>query len=176
MIAPSSIYRAGRGLYTLTDIFVPREAYVTLMLFCGPEYTWGQWHQLSTYVVSMTTYSICSNVASIAEQHEMGLPTNYGEHLYIDGRPYTHGNIAALINSSRGDPDMTNCIFLEETRVHEEHMAHMLDHCVVVSTIHTIWAGSELLANYSFLRRDPVRVARQRAGLPLDPPRGRRPH
>ena len=41
MIAPSSIRRVGCGLYTLTDTFVPWEAYVTLMLFCGPEYTWG---------------------------------------------------------------------------------------------------------------------------------------
>lgn len=161
VIAPSEIRNAGRGLYTLDDIYVPRGSCVTLMVFCGPEYPWGRWHQLAQYVVSMSTYGICSNGASIVDAEQQGTHMDRGERLYMDGRPATHGNIAGLINSSRGQAgSMTNCIFEERAHVQEDFMLRPAAHCVMVVATRTIQAGEELLINYSFERRTPARVMR----------------
>ena len=70
VIAPSEIKNASHGLFTLNDIYVPRGSCVTLMVFCGPEYTWGRWHQLVQFTMSMSTYDICSNGASIVDAEQ----------------------------------------------------------------------------------------------------------
>ncbi|KAH6556497.1 hypothetical protein KP509_1Z174500 [Ceratopteris richardii] len=96
MIAASTITNASRGLFIVDDLYVPPNSKVTLMSFCGPIYGWGDCHRLSRYVQSMSTYGICLNAASLTSRRILHAKN---ERLYIDGRPYTHGNIAGLINN-----------------------------------------------------------------------------
>lgn len=99
VIAPSTIPNGGRGLFIAQDLRVPANSEVTLMSFCGPIYGWGAWHALVRFIRSMTTYGLCANAASLTERN---IRYNCGSWLYVDGRPYAQGNIAGLINSSRG--------------------------------------------------------------------------
>lgn len=175
MLGPSTIPNAGIGLFTIDGIFVPPESAVTVMVFAGPEYTWGQWLQLTQYVVSMATYGMCSNSASLDLRQSEGYHVHQGERLFIDGRPYSQGNIAGFINSSRGHgyTHETNCIFEERTNVQEEFMSSIVDRCIMVVATTTILPAHELFVNYSFIRRMPARVRRQAAGLPIERPRRR---
>ena len=97
MIAPSSILDGGRGLFIAQDVQVPPNSKVTLMCFFGPIYEWSTWHSLAHYISSMGTYGMCLNAASLFAR---GNTHSQGQRLYIDGRPYTQGNIAVLINNS----------------------------------------------------------------------------
>ena len=116
MIGPSRINRAGRGLFIFQDVRVPQDAIVTLMSYGGVEYSWSEWHQLSSYIHSMSIYGMSCNATPLRESVDMGEQVSHVDHRYIDGRPQAHGNIAGLINSSMGNRDLTNCIFEEITR------------------------------------------------------------
>ncbi|KAH7442447.1 hypothetical protein KP509_03G089000 [Ceratopteris richardii] len=154
MIAPSTITNVGRGLFIVEDLYVPPNFEVTLMSFCGPIYGWGDWHRFSRYVQSMSTYGICLNVASLTSRRILHAEN---ERLYIDGRPYTHGNIAGLINSSRGlhNSSRTNCTFEEHENSHESpYMSRDVSRYIVVNAITTLHASDELLVNYGW-RRPP---------------------
>ena len=151
LIAPSTIPSSGRGLFIAQDLHVPAHSEVTLMSFCGPIYDWGPWHQLVHYLHSMTTYGLCLNAASLTKR---GITHNEGERNYIDGRPYSQGNIAGLINSSRGRHEMTNCTFVECENGHEpNHMSRDVPRYIVVNAFRTLRAGEELLVNYGWRRR-----------------------
>ena len=96
MIGPSRINRAGRGLFILPDVRVPQGCIVTLMSYGGPKYSWSEWHQLSTYIHSMSIYGIACNDASLRERADMGEGISHCDRRYIDGRPQAHGNIVGL--------------------------------------------------------------------------------
>ena len=152
MIAPSSIPDGGRGLFIAQDLQVPPNSEVTLMCFCGPIYEWGTWHSLAHYISSMSTYGMCLNAASLSAR---GITHSQGQRLYIDERPYTQGNIAGLINSSRGRSARTNCTFVECENGHEPgYMSRDVPRYILVNASRTLRAGDELLANYGF-RRPP---------------------
>ncbi|KAH7437566.1 hypothetical protein KP509_05G078500 [Ceratopteris richardii] len=120
MIAPSIITNASRGLFIVEDLYVPLNSEVTLMSFYGRIYGWGDWHRLACYVQSMSTYGICLNATSLTTRR---ISHAKNERLYIDGRPYTHGNIVGLINSNRGlyNSLRTNCIFEDRKIVMNPH-------------------------------------------------------
>ena len=153
MIAPSTISpQAGRGLFVAQDIHVPPHSEVTLMSFCGPMYSWSTWHRLVRYTRSMTTYGLCANVASLTEENRARA---FGERMYIDGRPYTQGNIAGLINSSRGRDHYTNCVFVECSNSHiPEHMSQDVQIYILVTAIRSLHVGEEILVNYPWRRQD----------------------
>ena len=159
MIAPSSISDGGHGLFIAQDLQVPPNSEVTLMCFCGPIYEWGRWHQLVRYILSMSTYGMWLNAASLSDR---GITHAQGQRLYVDGRPYTQGNIAGLINSSRGRSARTNCTFVECENGHEPgYMSRDVPRYILVNATRSLRAGDELLANYGFRRP-------QRASPPLD--------
>ena len=153
MIAPSTISpNAGRGLFVAQPVHVPANSEVTLMSYCGPMYTWSAWHRLVRYVRSMTTYGLCANSVSLGEQN---MTRAYGQRIYIDGRPYTQGNIAGFINSSRGRDHYTNCVFVECRNSHiHEHMTEDVPMYILVSAIRSLRVGDELLINYPWRRRE----------------------
>lgn len=122
------------------------------MSFCGRIYRWGPWHQLTRYIQSMSTYGLCLNAASLSDR---GITHAEGQRLYVDGRPYSQGNIAGLINSSRGMSARTNCTFVECENSHEPgHMSRDVQRYIVVNAIRSLRAGDELLVNYGW-RRPP---------------------
>ena len=148
MIAPSSIPDGGRGLFIAQDLQVPPNLEVTLMCFCGPIYGWGTCHSLAHYIPSMSTYGMCLNVASLSAR---GNTHSQGHRLYIDGRPYTQGNIASLINSSQGRSARTNCTFVECENGHEpRYMSRDVPIYILVNASGTLRASNELLTNYEF--------------------------
>ena len=102
----------------------------------------------------MTVYGLCANAASLIER---GIIHNEGEQIYIDGRPYAQGNIAGLINSSRGRHERTNCTFVECENGHEPgHMSRNVPRYIVVNATRSLQAGEELLLNYRWRRRSPA--------------------
>ena len=124
------------------------------MSFCGPIYGWGTWHALVRFIRSMTTYGLCANAASLTERN---IQHNYGSRLYIDGRPYAQGNIAGLINSSRGRNERTNCTFMECENSHEPcYMSRDVPIYIVVSATRSLQAGEELFVNYGWRRPSPA--------------------
>ena len=102
MIGASTISGGGRGLFIMSDIILQENQIRTLLPYVGPSYSWGDWHALVRYIRSMSTYALTANSLTSG---------NYGELQIIDGRPFTHQNVAGLINSSRGNSDATNCAF-----------------------------------------------------------------
>ncbi len=152
IIAPSTISGGGRGLFVAQDIHVPSHSEVTLMSYCGPMYNWSTWHQLVRYTRSMTTYGLCVNAASLFEENRARA---FGERIYIDGRPYTQGNIAGLINSSRGRNHYTNCVFVECSNSHiPEYMTRDVSSYILVAAIRTLRVGEEIFVNYPWRRQD----------------------
>ena len=120
------------------------------MSFCGPIYEWGPCHQLVCYMRSMTTYGLCLNADSFIER---GITHNERERIYVDGRPYNQGNIAWLINSSRGRNERTNCAFVECEIGHDpDHMSIDGPRYIVVNAVRSLRAGEELLVNYGWRR------------------------
>ena len=125
------------------------------MCFCGPIYRWGPWHHLTRYIQSMTTYGLCLNAASLSGR---GITHAEGQRLYVDGRPYSQGNIAGLINSSRGRSARTNCIFVECENSHEpRHMSRDVPRYIIVHAIKSLRAGDELLVNYGWRCGDEMK-------------------
>ena len=100
----------------------------------------------------MTTYGLCLNAASLFAR---GITHVEGQRLYVDGRPYSQGNIAGLINSSRGRSARTNCTVVECENSHEPgHMSRNVERYIVVNAIRSLRAGDEILVNYGW-RRPP---------------------
>ena len=144
MIGPSRINRAGRGLFILQDVRVPQDAIVTLMSYGGLEYSWIEWHQLSSYIHSMSIYGIACNATSLRERVDMREKVSHVDHRYIDGKPQAHGNIAGLINSSMGNRDLTNCISKERTGREIDYMCRDVSHYIVVVASCSLRASDEL--------------------------------
>ena len=95
---------------------------------------------------------MCLNAASLSDR---GSAHTRGQRLYIDGRPYTQGNIAGLINSSRGRSARTNCTFVECENSHEPgYLRRDVPRYIIVNATRSLRAGDELLANYGFRRPD----------------------
>ena len=77
------------------------------MPYYGPSYYCGEWRRIAKYNPSMSAYGLNSNMYTHRLQFESGKEMNGGHLLYIDGRVYTHKNIAGFINNSRGrDPNV----------------------------------------------------------------------
>ena len=148
---------------------------VTLMSYGGPEYSWSEWHQLSSYIHSMSIYGIACNVTSLRERVDMGEQVSHVDRRYIDGRPQAHGNIAGLINSSMGNRDLTNCIFEERTGREIDYMHRDVSHYIVVAACHSLRAGDELLIHYSYRRPVPARRRCLNLGQDANVPLGRPP-
>ena len=112
MIQPSNIHGANLGLFIFKNFHVgskhinnSQQTARQLMPYYGPSYSSGQWRMLVEYKHSMSAYGLNSNMYTHRLQMERGEKVNKGNLLYIDGRAYTHKNIAGFINSSEGrDP------------------------------------------------------------------------
>ena len=89
---------------------------------------------------------MCLNAASLSDR---GITHAQGQRLYVDDRPYTQGNIAGLINSSRGRSTRTNHTCVECENGHEPgYMSRDVPRYILVNTIRSLRADDELLANY----------------------------
>lgn len=77
------------------------------------------------------------------------------EHLYIDGRPKMHGNIAGYINSSKGISSLANCIFVEYEKDKYDFMHRKIRSFVGVFPIITLTPGDEILMHYNINKYIP---------------------
>lgn len=97
---------------------------------------------------------LCCNAASC---NERGITHSKGEQLYFCGRPFSQGNIAGLINSSRGRNTLTNCAFVECKNGHElEHISRDVPRYILVYAVRSLRVGDELFVNYGWRRRTPA--------------------
>ena len=129
------------------------------------------------YKHSMSAYGINSNMYTHCLQMERGDKVNRGNLLYIDGRAYTHKNIAGFINSSKGkDPTIRpNCQFVEVINDKEGDMERQVERFIMVEAITDLTIGDELLINYPFIKCTPARKRREEEGLPGDIHKARKP-
>ena len=106
----------------------------------------------------MSAYGINLNIYTHCLQLESGKEMNRGHLLYIDGRAYTHKNIAGFINSSRGrDPNVSlNCQFVEVINDKHKCMERVVDILIMVEAIMDLTIGDELIIDYPFLKRTLV--------------------
>ena len=93
----------------------------------------------------MTTYGLTA----------ISLTSNsYADLQFIDGKPYTHQNVAAIVNSSRGNSDATNCAFEQQASMHEpEHMPCDIDNYVVLVATRYLHVGDEFFVQIT-LRKE----------------------
>ena len=110
------------------------------------------------YKHSMYAYGLNSNMYTHRLQMERGDKVNRGNLLYIDGRAYTHKNIAGFINSSKGkDPTIRpNCQFVEVINDKEGEMERQVEIFIMVEAITYLTIGDELLINYPFIKCTPA--------------------
>ena len=146
------------------------------MPYYGPTYYSGEWRRLAEYKHSMSAYGLNSNMYTHRLQLESGKEMNRGQLMYIDGRAYTHKNIAGFINSSKGrDPTVRpNCQFVEVINDKDGDMERQVDRMIMVEAIRDLSIGDELLINYPFVKWTPARKRREEQGLPKDVPKGRK--
>ena len=96
--------------------------------------------------------------------------------MYIDGRAYTHKNIAGFINSSNGrDPNVRpNCQFVEVINDSNGDMEREVDSLIMVEAIMDLTIGDEILIDCSFLKHTLAWKKREEQGLPKDVLKGRK--
>ena len=104
------------------------------MPYYGPSYYSGEWRRLVEYRPSMSVYGLNSNMYTHRLKLESGKGMNRGNLLYIDGRAYTHKNIAGFINSSNGrDPNVRpNYQFVEVINDNDRDMEREVYRLIMV--------------------------------------------
>ena len=184
MIRPSNIHGVNLGIFIVKNVHIgskhrnnSQQTSRILMPYYGPSYYSGEWRRLAEYKPSMSAYGLNSNIYTHHLQLESGKEMNRGHLLYIDGRAYTHKNIAGFINGSRGrDPNVRpNCQFVEVINDRDGDMERDVDRLIMVEAIMDLTTGDELLIDYSFLKHTPARKEREEQGLPKDVRKGRKP-
>jgi hypothetical protein len=165
MIAKSKIDVANLGLFILSHVSVPPKQSVALMPFCGPLYSRFDYLNIVKYKHNISMYSMGMNDYASGNFNKKNL-------LYIDGHPWTHGNIAGFINSCRSSLFSENCSFEEHSNDKEFFMKRKASIFLVVHAICSLSLGDKLLIKYNF-RRPPTTHQKCFAfGLPLDVPLG----
>lgn len=106
VIAKSKLDVANLELFILSHEFVPPKQSITLMPFCGPLYSRSGYLNNLKYKHSISMHSMCMN-------DYVSINFNRKILLYINGCPWTYGNIAGFINISRSSLFNENCSFEE---------------------------------------------------------------
>lgn len=124
------------------------------MPYYGLSYYSGGWRRLTEYEPGMSAYGINSNMYTHRLQLESGKEMSIGNLLHIDGRAYTHNNIAGFINSIKGrDHNVRpNCQFVEV--INDGDMEREVD--ILVEAIMDLTIGDALLIDYPFLKDTPA--------------------
>ena len=135
------------------------------MQFFSPIYCRYAYLNIVKYTHIISMYSMCMNDFVYGKFNKKNL-------IYIDGHPFTHGNIAGFINSSRCSLFFANCSFEEQFIDQELFMKRKTSRFVVVHAIHSFSLGEELLINYNFHRPPTSHQRCLTLGLPLDIPLG----